>query len=105
MKIEAIYDNGKLKFLSPLKFAHHRFTVKVDVPDSEVLMQSDTASHIEASQTPHAGLPAEVQAIAERMKDDLQRLRNAPLPPDDELPPLTQKQLDRMAAFALREDR
>lgn len=88
-----------------MTIAHQRFTVKVDVPDSEVLMQSDPSSRVKASQTPRAELPAEAQVIADRMKNDLQRLRNAPLPSDDDLPPLTQKQLDRMAAFAQRESR
>jgi hypothetical protein len=39
------------------------------------------------------------------MRNRLDAIRNAPLPPDDELPELTAKQRERIAAFALREDR
>jgi hypothetical protein len=39
------------------------------------------------------------------MRQRLDAIRDAPLPPDETLPDLTQKQLDRIAAFELREDR
>jgi hypothetical protein len=38
------------------------------------------------------------------MADRLERIRNAPLPPDEQLPPLTQKQYNRMEAFAFRDE-
>jgi hypothetical protein len=42
---------------------------------------------------------------ARAMREQLDAIRNAPPPPDDPLPDLTQKRLDRIKAFALREDR
>jgi hypothetical protein len=39
------------------------------------------------------------------MRQRLDAIRDAPLPPDETLPDLNQKQLDRIAAFELREDR
>lgn len=42
--------------------------------------------------------------MAKAMEEKLDRVRNAPLPADEDLPPLTQKQSDRMEAFALRDE-
>ena len=50
-------------------------------------------------------LPAEAQALADQMEIELDQIRNAALPPDHALPPLTEKQHSRLDAFTLREDR
>jgi hypothetical protein len=39
------------------------------------------------------------------MRERLDAIRDAPLPPDDPLPDPTRKRLDRIKAFGLREDR
>ena len=31
MQVEAIYDQGKLEFLKPVRFVHQRFPVRVDI--------------------------------------------------------------------------
>lgn len=36
MRLEAIYNQGKLEFNPPLQFRHSRFAVKVDVPEQEI---------------------------------------------------------------------
>lgn len=36
MQIQAIYDNGKLKFIDKVAFKHQRFNVIVEVPESEL---------------------------------------------------------------------
>ncbi len=93
MNIEAIYDHGKLSFLTPVRLKHETLRVTITVPDDEVEVQDDAYT-----------LPPEVLAMAKAMEEKLDRIRNAPLPVDEDLPPLTQKQLDRMEAFALRDE-
>ncbi|MEO5344035.1 MAG: hypothetical protein H7842_11995 [Gammaproteobacteria bacterium SHHR-1] len=94
MQVEAIYDQGKLEFLTPLQLKHNRLRLVVEVPDEEIVPTANPCN-----------LPSEIVEAARAMREKLDAIRNAPLPPDDELPDLTEKQLNRMAAFDLREDR
>lgn len=94
MQVEAILDHGKLKFAQPLQLKHARLRLIVTIPDEEIIL----------SDNPHNLLP-EVIERARVMRDKLDAIRNAPLPPDDELPELTARQLERIEAFELREDR
>jgi len=50
-------------------------------------------------------LPPEVMKLAQEAEAKLDRARNAPLPADEELPPLSLKTVERVKAFELREDR
>jgi hypothetical protein len=93
MKLEAIYDKGRLEFIHPIHFVRDRLRVVVEVPDQEVEAPQDKA--------PAASMGRYAQALQAR----LDAIRNAPLPPDDELPEFTEKQRGRIEAFALREDR
>lgn len=93
MNIEAIYDHGKLSFVTPIRLKHGKVRVIVTVPDDEVEVQDDAYT-----------LPPEVLAMAKAMEEKLDRIRNATPHADEDLPPLTQKQLDRIEAFALREE-
>ena len=102
MQFEAIYDNGKLEFSQPIQLKHSRVRLIVEIPDEEI------ATNLPGKVTeekPSYVLPPEAQALAEQMEAELDRIRNAPLLPDDELPPLTEEQKGRISAFALREDR
>jgi len=93
MQIEAIYRQGRLEFVAPLRLKHDTVRVLVEVPDAEIESQADDQ-----------GLPPEVIARARAMREALDAIRDAPLPPDEQLPALTQKQQDRWEAFALREN-
>lgn len=95
MQIEAMYDHGRLEFTRPLQLRHERLRLVVEVPDEELVTPAPPAYN----------LPLEVLALAQAMRDKLDAIRNAPLPPDDELPELTEKQRERIEAFDLREDR
>lgn len=97
MQIEAIYDQGKLEFISPVKLRSGRIRVKVEIPDEEV--QTDPPSVAESFE-----LPEDLKLQAKEMLDRFAEIRNAPLPPESELPELTSKQEDRMHAFAFREE-
>jgi len=102
MQIEAIYDNGKLEFSQPIQLKHSRVRLLVEIPDEEIATNKLGAV---PKERPSYVLPPEARALAEQMEAELEQIRNIPLPPDDELPPLTEKQKSRIAAFALREDR
>lgn len=92
MQIEAIYDHGKLEFVKPLKLKRDCVRLVVTVPDEEV---DDAFDHT---------VSEEVLMLAREMRKQLDAIRDTPLPPDDELPDLTEKQLDRIEAFALRDE-
>lgn len=94
MQLEAIYSNGQLSFAQPVKLKHDNLRLIVNVPDEEIETNSNPFN-----------LPQEVIDRARAMREKFDAIRNAPLPPDDELPELTAKQLDRIEAFELREDR
>ena len=94
MEIEAVYEHGKLEFLEPVQFKHDRVRLLVTVADEE----------IDSVRTLY-NLPQEVVEMAEKMRGRLDEIRNAPLPPDDELPPVSDKFSERMEAFSMREDR
>lgn len=97
MQIEAIYDQGKLEFITPVKLRGGRIRVKVEIPDEEV--QTEPLSVAESFE-----LPDDLKLQAKEMLDRFTEIRNAPLPPESELPELTSKQEDRIHAFALREE-
>lgn len=101
MQVEAIYDNGRIELSSTLRFAHNRFRVIVEVPESEIIVGPIVD---EARLKPDYVLPPEVQALANQMSERLDRIRNAALPHDDQLSELTPKQLERIDAFAFREE-
>ncbi|MBS0457770.1 MAG: hypothetical protein JSS44_10625 [Proteobacteria bacterium] len=92
MQVEAIFRQGRLELLQPLRLKHDGVRVVVTVPAEEV----DTNN-------PY-GLSDEVVAQARTTAERMAALLDAPLPPDDELPELTEKQLERMAAFELRDE-
>lgn len=93
MEIEAIYDHGKLEFLRPVQLKHHRIKVIVDVPDIEIATK----------QTPY-NLPSEVVEMAKKMEKEMDRIRNQPMPSENDLPLLSEKQLERIEAFELRDE-
>ncbi len=95
MQVEALYDHGHLEFIRPLQLRHERLRVLVEVPDEELVTPTPITHN----------LPPEVLAQAQSLRDKLNTIRYTPLPPDDDLPELTAKQRERIAAFALYEDR
>ncbi len=37
MKLQAIYDDGRLELPQDIRFAHKRFQIQLDVPDEEIV--------------------------------------------------------------------
>lgn len=91
MQVEAIYDHGRLEFIRPMQLKHERLNLIVEVPDDEIVNVTNPYN-----------LPQEVLDQAKEMLAKLEAIRNMPLPPDDELPELTPKQLQHIEAFELR---
>jgi len=94
MQIEAIYDKGRLEFVTPVRLKQERVRVSVELPDDAIDTDDERGQ-----------LSPEVIARARAMREALDAIRLAPPPPDDELPALSDKQRHRLDAFALREDR
>jgi hypothetical protein len=93
MQVEAIYDQGRLEFTVPVRLKHNRVRILVTVEDSE----------IELDENPY-NLPPEIIEAAKAMRARFDAILQAPPPPDEELPELTPKQLERIAAFELRDE-
>jgi hypothetical protein len=91
MQVEAIYHQGRLEFVHPIKFKHDHLRLVVLVPDDEV----------ESSSASFALSPA-MQASAQEMLDKFSAILNAPLLAEDELPTLSSKHIERMEAFELQ---
>lgn len=91
MQVEAIYDHGKLEFAQPLQLKHAKLRLIVTVPDEEII----------STDKPY-NLPPELFERAKAMLAKMDAIRNAPLPSDDDLPELTEKQLNNIEAFELR---
>lgn len=94
MQVEIIYRDGKLEFGTPVRLKPATLRFIAEVPDEDV----------DAAANPF-GLPQEVVARARAIRVRLDAVRDAPLPPDHELPVLTARQEQRLEAFALRKDR
>ena len=97
MQVKAIYNKGKLEFSKSIRLTHERFPVQVILPDEVIETNRETKIKSTVASKEKAPRP-HIQA----MLDDLDSILNAPLPLDDDLPELTEKQKDRIAAFELR---
>lgn len=97
MQVEAIYENGKLEFVQPLRLKHERVRLLVTVPDHEV-------DEVQVQDLNVFNLPAEVVERAQATLAHMEAIKNAPIPADEALPELTEKQLERLEVFALRDE-
>lgn len=95
MKIEAIYDRGKLEFPSYVQLRAQRFPVKVEIPDEAIDTSVDSLPEYTLADFPKA-----VQDEVSRMQQIRELVMATPIPSD--LPEETEKQKDRREAFELR---
>ena len=91
MQVEAIYNQGRIEFVQPLRLKHERFRLLVNVPDDE----------LEAESAP-LQLTAQASAQAQAMLDKYSAILNAPVPNEDELPELSAEYQERLEAIDLR---
>ncbi len=85
MQLDAIYDQGRLEFPSPISFAHERFAVRVDIPEREVV-------------TPASSEP--LGTYAQALADRLDAVRRRPLPDAASQPTLSDETDERIDAWA-----
>lgn len=88
MRIEAVYDHGRLSFLQPVSLRQEPVRVMVEIPEDAL---STTESTIQLDEHSRALVAA------------LDAIRNAPFPTEatDDISP---KAAERLAAFAMRKD-
>jgi hypothetical protein len=75
MLVEAIYDNGRLLFSQQYHFAHDHFSIKVEVPDAEIVDKNVVATKPE--QAVHSGSSMAVSGEYPAEYVEFQQLRNA----------------------------
>jgi hypothetical protein len=63
MLVKAMYDNGRLVFDEHVHFAHKRFSVKVEVPDTEVVSKVTSINTPAAQHSSSQSLQADLRAI------------------------------------------
>ncbi len=88
MKVEAVYEHGRLRFLQPVALREEQVRVMVEIPEDALERQD-----------PYAGLDEHSRALVAA----LDAIRNAPLP-DGEVDDISPKAAERLAAFALQRD-
>ena len=93
MQIEAIYHQGRLEFLSPVKLKSGRIRVKVEIPD-DALKQAD-------SNTEDTEQDTVLSPRAQKILDQLQEIRERSLQGISKTE-LSEKEQDRWEAFELR---
>ena len=91
MQVEAVYNQGRLEFVQPIKLKHDRLRLVVMVPDDE----------IDTPPTPY-NLPPEELARAQALLEKYQAILDAPFAVDADLPDLSTKYQERLEAIDLR---
>ena len=91
MQVEAIYNQGRLEFVHPIKLKHDHLRLVVEVPDGE----------IDANPNPY-NLSPEVLARAQATLESYQAILKAPFPADADLPELSAEYQERLEAIDLR---
>ena len=88
MQVEAKWENGALHPLHPLKLKHARVTIVV--PDEEIEINEQMS------------VAPEIERAAQKMLQQFEDIRNAPIPDENEIPAWTEKKQERLEAFELR---
>ncbi len=94
MLAEAYYNDGKLEFTRKLTFRHTRFKVRVELPDEEV---TGDVKAIENNLLPDSVITLS-GSYMQNMMECFEEIRTMPLN-EATIPELTDKQLQRCAAF------
>lgn len=102
MEIQTVWQDGVFKPVQPLRLKRTLVTIKV--PDEEIA-DIDPAKGKEYTSEPYKTAPV-VQTRTDALLIRLEQIHNEILAlPEDQLQPVTDKQLERMRAMEMREDR
>lgn len=99
MNVQTILENDGFRLAQPAGFDPS--PLPMQVADGGMATKEPARNSSIAWLDP---LPPDVAASAMAMEARINAIRNAPFPNDLDLPPLTKKQLERIAAFALRDE-
>ena len=108
MHREVIYRRGRVEFLDPIQLKHDQFRMIVELPDEEVVQPQAMPEPVPLGETL---APSMLDLLLNEAPDDpwLQRMKaieaDVFATPEEQLPDLTPKQRQYLAAFAVREDR
>ena len=91
MRVEATYDAGRLVFARPLRLKRESIRVLVEIPDDAI---DGTSAYDDVA--------PDVRSIAVAERKRLDAGRAVTLPPDDDLPELSEAKRGRWDAFAMR---
>jgi hypothetical protein len=91
MQVEAIYHQGRLEFVHPLKLKHDYLRLLVLVPDEEI-----------ETPKPAYQLPTDDLVRVQSMLAKYQAILDAPFQPDEDLPELGDEYQERLEAIDLR---
>ena len=97
MQVKATYQDGAIHLAQALRFKRRKFEVVVSIPEEalDTSLAPQSALDTLLAQTPDDAWLQRMKAIESRVLSTS----------DDQIPELTAKQLDRIEAFGLREDR
>jgi len=90
MQVEAKWKNGAFHPLQPLKLKYTKVTVTIVVPDEEIEIDEQIS------------VAPEIERTAQKMLQQFENIRNAPIPDEKEIPAWTEKKQERLEAFELR---
>lgn len=91
MQVEAMYNQGRIEFVEPLRLKHDHIRLVVTVPDEAIEPQINPYN-----------LPLDLFTQSQVMLEKYQAILHAPVLPDEERSEISQKERERMAAFELR---
>ena len=80
MQVEAIYEDGKLQFVTPIKLKKRVIRMRIDIPDEEIEHGPEQNQSAQKSATSQAStLAAELEAILAPISAELASASNQPL--------------------------
>lgn len=102
MEIQTVWQDGVFKPMQPLRLK--RMLVTIKVPDEEIA-DIEPAKGKEYTADPYKTVPV-VQTRTDALLIRMEQIHNEILAlPEDDLPTVTDKQLERMRAMEMREER
>lgn len=109
MNIQAIWENGVFRPTAPLALRHRLVTLQV--PDEEIASADHLEEHTVYGEDHIDQPPSSLDILRRQYPDDswLKNLKDSEerilAIPEDQLPELTDKQIERITAFFHRENR
>lgn len=100
MQVEAIYNNGQLEFNPPIYFHRHRFVVKIDIPEEEIMLPETAAFPSFDLALFSSGVLLEVARLETIQQQALIR----PIAADDATAEESEEEQQRWSAFGLRNE-